>query len=216
MGILDLFLAPLRAARAALTPAIPSTDPELEAVEAEIEADALPESVKRARVGMAWQDAQRAKGIKVGYKLGRGGIDPTATHPFQYDPDTKRWECDCSGAIAHQEGKPRLLPGYGYIWTDGLVRDGRKDVKGDLGYEVPRHDVQVGDLVVQASIDTDGDGKRDVIGHVGRVTAVGFPFVSLTDSVTVIHMASSKPGGYRERRDGRVWEKRGIVFRFRR
>lgn len=203
--------------RSLLTPLpVPSTDAEMHEAEADIEADALPESVRRARSGMAWQAAQRADGILVAYGLGFGGKDPTKEHPYEYDVKTKTWRCDCSGAVAHQEGKPRKLPGYGYIWTDGLVRDGKRDVKGDLGYEVERHDVRVGDLLVQSSIDTDGDGKRDVIGHVGRVTIVDSPFISLTDSVVVIHMAASKPSGYREKRDGKVWEKRGIVFRFRR
>lgn len=176
----------------------------------------VPEPVRRARVGMAWQAEQRRNGVVVGYRLGFGGKSPELDHPYEYDEETDSWRCDCSGAVAHQEGKPRNLPGYGYIWTDGLVRDGKKDVKGDLGYEVPRHEVQPGDLLVQASIDVDRDGKRDVIGHVGRVTAVDRPFVSFTKSVTVIHMASSKPGGYREKRDGKIWERRGIVFRFRR
>lgn len=178
--------------------------------------DELPTSVKRARAGMAWQEAQRAKGVLVAYGLGWGGKDPAQLHPFEYDAKAKAWKCDCSGAIAHQEGIPRKLDGYGYIWTDGLVRDGKKDVKGDLGYEVPRDQVRIGDCLVQASIDTDGDGDRDVIGHVGRVTKVDSPFVSLTESVTVIEVASKpRPGGYKEGKSGATWEKRGIVFRFR-
>jgi hypothetical protein len=201
-------------------PPIASTDELMGEAEAEIERiefDELPEAVNRARRALLWQHEQRAKGIGVAYGLGWGGKDPTTPHPFEYDPKTKTWKCDCSGAIAHQEGKPRNLPGYGYIWTDGLVRDGKLAVKGDLGYEVPRAEVQVGDLLVQKSVDTDGDGDRDIVGHVGRVTAVDAPFVSLTKSVTVIEVASRpKPGGYKEGRSGATWEKRGIVFRFRR
>lgn len=216
-----LFASAIAPVRALLTPpAVPSTDAEMSEAEREIEAielEELPESVRRARAGMAWQEAQRRKGVKVAYGLGWGGKDPSREHPFEYDAKTKTWKCDCSGGVAHQEGKPRLLEGYGYIWTDGLVRDGKKDVKGDLGYEVERNDVQVGDLLVQASIDFDKDGRRDVIGHVGRVTAVDHPFVSLTKSVTVIEVASKpKPGGYKEGKTGATWEKRGIVFRFRR
>lgn len=193
-----------------------STDAELAEVERAIDEEAgVHPYVIRARQALAWQETAKRKGLKVRYKLGRGGKNPKASHPFQYDKATGWWECDCSGYEAWIMGYPRKLDGYGYIWTDGTVRDAKRDIPGDLGFEVPREETAPGDMIVQGSVDTDGDGDRDIIGHVGCATEVRRPFLSFTASVTIIHCASRGDGPIREKRDGKIWERRGLTFRVR-
>lgn len=197
-------------------PLVPSTDAELAEVERAIDEEAgVHPFVVRARQALAWQQAAKRKGMTCLYGLGWGGRDPKAGHPFQWDPKAKAWKCDCSGYEAWIMGYPRKLDGYGYIWTDGTVRDAKRDVPGDLGFEVPRHETAPGDMIVYGSVDTDGDGDRDIIGHVGCATEVRRPFVSYADSVTVIHCASRGDGPIREKRDGKIWERRGLTFRVR-
>lgn len=194
-------------------PAAESTDAELHAAEREIELDdSLPEAVIRAR-------SMLGLGL---YCLGAGGKNPYHADPWSScakptDPKHAkhvkqgRVFCDCSGFIDWCYRWSRNDPTYGWRYCDAFVRDALNDVPGDLGYAVPIEECQEGDLVVYKSVDTDRDGDRDLIGHVGIISKRGKTF----REIRVIHCASrGAPYAVRES-DGRIWETRGVVFRVR-
>lgn len=137
-------------------------------------------AVARMVAGYAWQQEQRAKGVKVGYGLGFGGKDPTAPHPYEYDEHTGVWRCDCSGGVCWAWELPRKDPETG-IWnnTDKLEADARGQVKHDLGLEVPWEEALAGDIVVY------GAGPR--VGHTGLFTKDG--------AVEVMHVHGGPHGG---------------------
>jgi len=210
MGILGKLLAPVFDAwRKVMTPpAIPSTDELMEVTEADIEMDDVPESVRRARQYLG-------KGL---YCLGAGCKDAKADDPWTGCAKPKlhshankgRVFSDCSGFVDFLHGWDRNDPVYGWRYCDSLFRDGKKQVPGDLGDEVPITEAREGDLVINRSVDTDGDGDRDIIGHIGIVSRRGKTW----REIRVIHCASLGPFAVRES-DGKIWERRGIVFRLR-
>ena len=181
---------------------------------AEVELEEVPESVRRARSVLG-------QGL---YCLGAGGREPKALHPFGMcakpkDPKHRRHAgkklcADCSGFADWCLGWTRNDPVYGWRYCDSIFADAKKPVPGDLGHEVPIADVEPGDLVVYRSQDTDGDGDRDLIGHIGIVSAV--PVAPATWwNIRVIH-CSSRGGAAVKETDGAIWSKRGVVFRVRR
>lgn len=169
-----------------------------------------------------------------GYGLGCGGTDPAAPSPFgPYRARTgesaasvkakqargRIW-CDCSGWISWVIGVPRRRPGYakgwGYVSTDGLVVDA-DDPAVELVEWVPIGGaVEAGELLVYGGVDTDGDGDRDLIGHVGIVLDVPIGWVyngpASLAHLTVRHCAASGGGGIRTS-NGAPWAKRGRVLR---
>lgn len=186
---------------------------------------------ERARRG----DAAR-KGPRGYYGLGCGGTDPKAPLPwgtYQARPgeDAARvkvrrsvgalW-CDCSGFIAWLLGVPRKIAGYarGYGWlsTDGLIADA-DDPAVELVQWVP-----LGAtiepwvcLVVYGSVDTDHDGDRDRIGHVGIVIGVpvGWTYqgAASLELLTILHCAASKSDtGAIRVSDGKPWAKVGRLL----
>lgn len=154
------------------------------------------------------------------YCLGAGGKDPVAADPFgrcakpeKHTHDGERVFCDCSGFVAWCIGKPRKLDGYGWIYTDQLVKDAARDLgPHDLGVSVPKVEAMVGDIVVYGSVDTDGDGDRDLIGHVGIISWVRPGGVRTLGDVRVIHCQARGDVAVVET-DGRIWERRGVVLR---
>lgn len=192
------------------TPPAPSTSDDLAAIELamELEPDE-PEAVARAR---------RFIGHGL-YCLGAGGKDPKAADPWSScaKPEHPRHAhhrgrvfSDCSGFVDWCYGWSRNDPKYGWRYCDAFVRDALKDVPGDLGYAVTIDQCAEGDLVVYKSVDTDGDGARDLIGHVGIISKRGKTW----REIRVIHCSGSGAVAVKET-DGRIWERRGVVFRIR-
>ena len=191
-----------------------STDAEILAVEREIELDEVPVWVLRAR---QWVGQGH-------YCLGSGGKDPRALSPWTKCAKPKIHShaalgarfSDCSGFVDFCLGWDRNDPVYGWRYCDSLFADAKKQVPGDLGYEVPIISVRVGDIVVYRSKDIDGDGDRDIIGHIGIVDFVPTDGPVTWRTIRVIH-CSSRPVGDPavKRTDGRLWEKTGVVFRVR-
>lgn len=170
------------------------------------------------------------------YGLGAGGRDPKSALPWgSYqarkgeDPaQAKRrsalgpvW-CDCSGAVAWVLGVPRRIAGYargwGYVSTDGLIADA-DDPAVELVQWVPQGaSIEPWTcLVVYGSDDTDGDGDRDLIGHVGIVRAVpeGWTYAgpASLEQLTIWHCAaSSSPTGAIRTSSGRPWARRGRLL----
>lgn len=208
MGFVTWILAPFRALRALMTPPrVASTDGDL--AEAEREIDELHDAVARAR---------RFLGLGL-YCLGAGGKDPHADDPWSKcaHPDKHTHEhkgrvfCDCSGFVDWCYEWTRNDPVYGWRYTDAFVRDAARDVPGDLGYAVALEDCKEGDLVVYRSVDIDGDGDRDRVGHVGIISKRARTWHELR----VIHCSASGSVAVKET-DGMIWAKRGVVFRVRR
>ena len=170
------------------------------------------------------------------YGLGAGGRDPAAPVPWgEYQPRKgedadqvrrrralgRTW-LDCSGWVAWVLGVPRRIAGYargwGYVSTDGLIADAN-DPAVELVQWVP-----VGAtvapwtaLVVYGSRDTDGDGDRDLIGHIGVVAAVppGWTYQgpASLEALTICHCAASaSPTGAIRRSSGRPWATRGRLI----
>lgn len=122
----------------------------------------------RARQALDWQAEQsrRERGSVI-YGLGFGGKDIAAPHPFEWDPKTKKWRCDCSGFLAwlYQIPRRREIDGHAvWFYTDHLEADARGKVRGDLGDGVPWKDRRVGDLIVY------GAGPRT--GHCGVMSTL--------------------------------------------
>lgn len=201
------FLAPFLALLARIRRAMPA--PALELA-----------SVRRAR-------SQRGRG---NYGLGSGGRDPRAADPFgayqtRAGEDPARahrrvllgrvW-CDCSGFVAWCLGIARKLSGGVWFYTDRIVADAKRQLAfHDLGYRVPVDQARPGDVVAYGSIDRDGDGKRDKIGHTGLIVAVAAKVRTLRD-VRVIHCASgaSAEGGAVRESSGAPWDRPdAVVFR---
>lgn len=121
----------------------------------------------RARQALRWQDVKLTQGVAVAYGMGFGGKDPTAEHPFEWDPKTKAWRCDCSGLVAWCHGYARHYVGPSAsgqradFWrnTDGLEADARGTVPGDLGDGVHYGEERDGDVWVT------GLGRK--VGHCG-------------------------------------------------
>lgn len=107
-----------------------------------------------------------------------GGTDPLAKDP------AARWShpgskfvnitCDCIGAAAWIAGFDRYQPVRfsdiydGYINCDSI----RIDIaKGGKRFQ-RLHKPQPGCMILYGSVDYDGDGKRDRVGHIGTVVAV--------------------------------------------
>lgn len=195
--------------RAAAIPPAPSTDLEMAIAERDIELDEIEHpAVARARQFLG-------QGL---YCLGAGGKNPYAADPWSTcaKPSVHTHEakgrvfCDCSGFVDYCFGWSRNDPVYGWRYTDAFVRDALRDVPGDLGYAVQIAECREGDLVVYKSADLDGDGDRDLIGHVGIISKRGATWRDLR----VIHCSASGTFAVKET-DGRIWEKRGVVFRIR-
>lgn len=139
----------------------------------------------RAREALRWQDVSLTKGHAVTYGMGFGGKDPLDPHPFEWDPDTKAWRCDCSGMVAWCHGFTRhyyvRAPGdkvaSADYWrnTDGLEADARGTVPGDLGDNVRYGEERDGDVWVT------GLGRK--VGHCGIRSTKG----------RVIHCHSGRP-----------------------
>ena len=170
------------------------------------------------------------------YGLGAGGRDPSAPLPWGpyqarpgEDPVRTRqrrslnaaW-CDCSGAVSWVLGVPRRIAGYargfGWVSTDGLIKDADDPAVELVAWVQPGEPVTPwGCLVVYGGEDTDGDGDRDRIGHVGIVVAVpdGWAYTgpaSLT-ALTIWHCASSaSPTGAIRISDGKPWSRVGRVL----
>ena len=167
------------------------------------------------------------------YGLGAGGRDPAAPVPWgayqarkgePADQVARRrargpiW-LDCSGAIAWVLGVPRRIAGYarGYGWlsTDGVIADANDpDVELVRWAEVGETIAPWSALVVYGSTDTDGDGDRDTIGHIGIVCAVpaGWTYQgpASLEQLTIWHCAAStSPTGAIRRSSGRPWRLRG-------
>lgn len=224
--------------RAALFPPAPDTTPELAAVEAEIERKpGTPTPLPAA------ERAQRAARVLAGprgyYRLGCGGTDPSDDlpwGPYRAKPgealETVRakhqagevW-CDCSGAIAWVLGVPRKIPGYarGYGWvsTDGIIRDAEDPAVELVEYVPIGGDVRAWEcLVVYGWHDDNADGERDPgeIGHVGIVSSVppGWSYTgpASLEALSVWHCASGpSPTGAVRVSPGRAWRRRGRVVR---
>lgn len=203
--------------KATTPPPVPSNDALMGETERDIdriELDELPESVKRARTFLG-------QGL---YCLGAGCKNPKAADPWTVcakpnDPKhakhvgAGRVFSDCSGFVDFCMGWDRNDPVYGWRYCDSIFADAKKQVRGDLGYEVPIEQVEPGDLIVYRSQDTDGDGDRDLIGHICIVSTV--PATGRTwKTIRVIHCASKGPVAVRES-DAQIWARRGVVFRVR-
>ena len=170
------------------------------------------------------------------YGLGAGGRDPRAVVPWgEYQAragedaaQVKRRRAlgriwlDCSGAMAWVLGIPRRIAGYargwGYVSTDGLIADA-DDPAVELVQWVPiGATIQPWTaLVVYGSVDTDGDGDRDGIGHVGIVCAVpdGWTYQgpASLEALTICHCAASASAtGAIRRSSGRPWARRGRLL----
>lgn len=136
--------------------------------------------VGRTTVPGTW----RGPAPRCAYGLGYGGkganvSHPTmiAPHPFELATDGV-YRCDCSGALAWAYRFSRhVTEGGADFWrnTDGLERDARGTVPGDLGERVPWNQARPGDLIV------DGKGKK--VGHTGIVGDVDH-----TGPVSVVHV----------------------------
>ena len=195
--------------RSLLTPLpVPSTDAEMHAAERDIELDALPESVRRAR-SMVGQGR---------YCLGAGGRDPAAARPFGpcAKPDVHTHEhagpvfADCSGFVAWCVQHRRVVdvdpgPKRDDVWfyTDTLEADaGPRPIKGDLGDGVPWAQAEPGDLIVY------GAGPK--IGHVGIVSASDH-----TGPTKVIHCQASKTPAVVETSAALFKAKGAVILRLR-
>lgn len=184
------------------------------------------EREKRARAALT--------GPKAYYCLGAGGRDGIlGDYVIQDDNEPKELTkqrrargkvyADCSGAIAGVLGIHRRIPdyadGWGYFSTDGVIADA-KDADVELVDPVP-----LGEgarpwefLVVYGSIDRNGDGKRDAIGHIGIVAEVpdGWVYTGPESLLTlkIWHCAAtSSPTGAIRISDGRPWMTRGQLLR---
>lgn len=125
------------------------------------------------------------------YELGGGNDDPDAPTPFD-----KNGECDCSTFVAWCTKHRKKVEGV-YFYTDQIEADAKRQVKGDLGYEVPWEDRQPGDILVY--------GAGPATGHMGLVSGPG----------KVIHCRSGKPPAVVETGDQFFKDKGAVVFRFR-
>lgn len=148
--------------------------------------------IARAHAAVVW-----AKKLGARYGLGKGGKNPKAEHPFELVAGV--WRCDCSGLLAWIYGWTRSVdvPGKDDFWrnTDGLERDARGTVPGDLGFEVPYDQRRPGDAVVY--------GAGTAIGHCGIL-------VTMT---TVIHCnGGSSPPPVDETANLEWWISKGAVF----
>jgi len=97
------------------------------------------------------------------YKLGKGGFDPKALHPWN-----RTMQCDCSGFVAWCLGVSRKTdnPWYakqngGWLETSAITRDATSPF--GVFTEVARYDALPGDVLVW------GD-KAGAQGHVGIVS----------------------------------------------
>lgn len=162
-------------------------------------------SVVRARAAMRWVVATRKAGDRVLYGLGFGGKDPEAEHPFEWDPDTKAWRCDCSGFVLWCHDLERKDPASGaWRYTDSFERDAKGMIRGDIGDGVTWERAQPGDIISY------GAGPKT--GHcaiVLTVDAQGRPLL-------VMHCRGSLPGPLVET-DAELWRKRPdtVVLRVR-
>jgi hypothetical protein len=109
--------------------------------------------------------ARSAIGKRIIYKLGGGGMRPEA--PL---PSNANGECDCSGFVCWALGLSRQTahPLYmnfngGWINTDGIVRDARRETGFFFQPEAP----SPGDLIVFPSM-----LPTRKVGHVGIITEV--------------------------------------------
>jgi cell wall-associated NlpC family hydrolase len=148
--------------------------------------------IARARASIVW-----AKKLGARYGLGKGGKNPKAEHPFELVAGV--WRCDCSGLLAWIYGWTRSVPvpGKDDFWrnTDGLERDARGTVPGDLGFEVPFEQRRPGDAVVY--------GAGSAIGHCGILATMD----------TVIHCnGGSSPPPVDETRNLEWWASKGAIY----
>lgn len=119
---------------------------------------------------MAWSDlidtcstqqtmnrAHSVLNLKIVYKLGKGGFDPTKSFTPQ---------CDCSGFIAWAIGIPRELPPASNKWlsTDEYWSGG-KPVKQNLFKQYNINEAMVGDLLVYP----DNGGNQ---GHIALINQI--------------------------------------------
>lgn len=141
----------------------------------------VPESVLRARSVL-----NQGK-----YELGGGNDDPEAATPFD-----KNGECDCSTFVAWCTKRRKKVDGV-YFYTDQIEADAKRQVKGDLGYQVPWDQRALGDILVY--------GAGPATGHMGLVSGPG----------KVIHCRSGKPPAVVETGDQFFKDKGAVVFRFR-
>lgn len=147
--------------------------------------------IARARQAMEWSRKLGAR-----YGLGKGGKHPKAEHPFELVAGV--WRCDCSGLLAWIYGWNRHYTENGAdVWrnTDGLEKDARGTVPGDLGFLVPWGEQKPGDAVVY--------GAGSAIGHCG---------ILVTPS-TVIHCnGGSNPPPVDETANLEWWRSKGAVW----
>lgn len=101
--------------------------------------------------------ARAACGHGAQYGLGKGGMDPRRTVPWD-----EEMRCDCSGLVAWALGRSRAL----WLSTDGWL-----EVAAPLAKIVPLQDAHTADLLVYGDY-TDKLGLHRE-GHVGIVTEVG-------------------------------------------
>jgi cell wall-associated NlpC family hydrolase len=127
----------------------------------------------------------------------QGREEPEADHPFELVAGV--WRCDCSGLLAWIYGWTRSVdvPGKDDFWrnTDGLEKDARGTVPGDLGFLVPWGEQKPGDAVVY--------GAGTAIGHCGI----------LVTATTVIHCNGGKnPPPVDETANLEWWRSMGAVW----
>lgn len=176
-------------------------------------------------------------GPRIIYGLGCGGADPRAASPAgPYVPrkgDSSerrrvrklagRVFLDCSGAVAYVLGIPRKIAdyarGWGYFSTDGAVADANDSAVELLEWAAPGEvAVPWRYLVVYGGEDTDGDGDRDRIGHIGIVCGVppGWTYrgsASLAELDVWHCAASASPTGAVRVSKGTTWRRVGKLAR---
>lgn len=126
--------------------------------------------------------AKSAIDLGIIYKLGAGGMIPTAATPANIEG-----KCDCSGFVCWALGLKRMTDNifyvkfngdghYGWINTDAMY----KDAQSPTGFFTEISEPRVGCLVVFPG------GKLRKVGHVGLVSAV-----AKGQATKVIHCSSS-------------------------
>lgn len=169
------------------------------------------------------------RGPRLTYCLGAGGRGEIAGDyvPYRGEPPSSiaarrargRVYVDCSGGVAGALGIQRHIRGYARGWdyfsTDGVICDA-----DDPAVEIVRW-VEIGEAIepwtaiaVYGSLDTDGDGDRDVIGHMGLVSSVeaGWTFEgpASIERLGIWHCAASRhENGACRITSGAPWARRG-------
>lgn len=129
---------------------------------------------------------------------------------------------DCSGAIAGVLGLDRRIPDYarswGYFSTDGVLADAQDPAVELVAFAKIGEGARPWEfLVVYGSADRDGDGDRDVIGHIGIIAKVpeGWVYTGSASlrALTIWHCAASTAAtGAIRLSDGQPWAKTGKLL----